>query len=81
MPSGENIKHGMSYTPTYNSWRAMVARCTNPNNQHYKYYGGKGLTVCDRWLDFQNFYLDMGERPEAMHQLKQPERGERHDRT
>lgn len=40
-------------------WRAMKSRCYNPNNDHYKYYGSKGITICDRWLNsFDNFYID-----------------------
>jgi hypothetical protein len=44
-------------------WYAMIARCTKPNVKEYKHYGGRGISVCDRWLDFQNFEADMGERP------------------
>lgn len=45
----------------------MVKRCTNPKQQSYRYYGGKGVTVCDRWLaGFENFLADMGERPDGM---------------
>ena len=51
------------FTPTMNSWRAMKARCLNPNNNRYQHYGGRGITVCERWLTFKNFLLDMGERP------------------
>ena len=53
-------------SPTYNSWRAMKARCLNPRDHKYAYYGGQGVTVCDRWLDFDNFLADMGERPAGM---------------
>ena len=52
-------------TPTYNSWRAMKERCSNPNNKFYYCYGGKGIFVCRRWNTFQNFLKDMGERPEG----------------
>lgn len=51
--------------PEYMSWRAMKSRCLNPNATGYKNYGGRGITVCARWLDFQNFYADMGPRPEG----------------
>lgn len=51
-------------SPTYNSWRAMRARCLRPDNAGYPQYGGRGIKVCDRWRDsFSNFLADMGERP------------------
>ena len=58
--------HGLSGSRTYESWAHMRQRCTNPNHKSYRYYGGRGITVCDRWLrSFENFYTDMGERPEG----------------
>lgn len=57
------IKHGMFGTRTYRSWDAMKQRCLNPNNIAYRYYGERGITICEEWLIFQNFYRDMGERP------------------
>lgn len=59
-------KHGQKHTPTYSSWERMLARCRNPNNDHYVDYGGRGITVCERWLDFRNFYADMGDRPAGL---------------
>jgi hypothetical protein len=47
----------------------MIARCTNSNNASFKYYGGKGVKVCKRWLKYENFLLDMGERPSPAHSL------------
>jgi len=54
----------------YNTWANMIQRCTNPNRKDYKYWGGRGIIVCDRWrvvsprgLGFKNFVSDMGERP------------------
>ena len=59
--------HGLSSTPSWNSWKAMVSRCTNPDSTGYSYYGGRGIAVCSGWLEsFENFYEDMGERPEGM---------------
>jgi len=56
--------HGMSHTITYNSWDGMKQRCTNPNTTDYNHYGGRGIIVCERWLNsFENFLEDMGERP------------------
>ena len=52
--------------PTYNSWVSMKFRCTNPKSQAFKYYGGRGITVCERWRKFENFLEDMGERPTGM---------------
>lgn len=62
-------KHGhtIGHTPSkiYQSWNSMVQRCTNKNSNAYKNYGGRGITVCTRWLKFENFLDDMGECPEG----------------
>jgi hypothetical protein len=50
-------------TPTYNSWQAMKGRCLDVNHHAYARYGGCGITVCERWMEFENFLADMGERP------------------
>lgn len=50
-------------TKTYNSWRAMKYRCLDPKHDQYHYYGGRGISVCERWLKFENFLADMGTRP------------------
>jgi hypothetical protein len=50
---------------TFTSWANTIQRCTNPNHPNYQYYGGSGVNVCDRWLTFENFLADMGERPEG----------------
>lgn len=47
------------------SWRNMLSRCNNPNATGYSYYGGRGVKVCDSWIDFKNFLADMGNRPEG----------------
>jgi len=55
--------HGMAGSPEYNTWHSMVRRCTDPMLPVFIYYGGRGISVCGRWLKFENFYQDMGERP------------------
>lgn len=60
-----NTKHGKVGTPVYSSWCSMNARCTNPKTKNYKWYGGRGIKVCKRWLTFENFYADMGDRPKG----------------
>jgi hypothetical protein len=57
------MKHGQIGKPTYHSWHDMITRCTNPNAPNWHRYGGRGITVCDRWRDFSNFLADMGEKP------------------
>lgn len=52
-------------SPTYVSWAAMLSRCRNKRSKKYQNYGGRGIEVCARWLNFENFLADMGERPEG----------------
>lgn len=62
--------HGMTGTPEFISWMQMRARCINPRLRSYPRYGGRGITVCARWLDsFESFLADMGPRPTARHSL------------
>lgn len=61
----QNKTHGMLGTPEYEAWHAMKQRCLNPNGRAYKNYGARGITVCKRWLKFENFYADMGVRPQG----------------
>jgi hypothetical protein len=57
--------HGLTNSPTWHSWRGMLARCLNPRHVYYHNYGGRGITVCERWRGgFALFVQDMGERPE-----------------
>jgi len=53
------------YTPTYVSWKGMKQRCFYPRDKCFDIYGGRGITICDRWLVFSNFLEDMGVRPEG----------------
>ncbi len=61
-----SIKHGMEGTPSYQLWDGMVRRCSNKNHAAYENYGARGIKVCERWLEFSNFYEDMGVRPDGM---------------
>lgn len=64
--SRNNIKHGMHNTSTYKIWHAMLQRCNNKNSTSYRYYGSRGISVCERWSNFDNFLQDMGIRPDNM---------------
>ena len=64
------ITHGMTKTPEYRSWHRMKQRCFNPNEKRYSDYGGRGITVCDRWKNsFEDFFADMECRPSPKHSL------------
>lgn len=58
-------KHGMEGTPTYNAWAHMLTRCRNEKHKQWKDYGGRGIKVCDRWMSFDNFLADLGEKPKG----------------
>ncbi len=61
-----NTKHGMYGSPEYKTWQGMKQRCYNKSFQQYADYGGRGITVCERWMSFENFLEDMSKRPEGM---------------
>ena len=62
--------HGMTNSPEYTAWKAMRARCGNPNNPAYSTYGGRGISVCEEWRDsFEAFYASMGPKPSNKHSL------------
>lgn len=64
------IAHGANQLPEFRIWRAMILRCTSPNSQQYVNYGGRGISVCDRWRNsFQDFISDVGWRSSAAHSL------------
>lgn len=67
---GNNIIHGMGRkgkkrSKEYSIWAAMINRCTNKRDRGWENYGGRGITVCDSWKKFENFYADMGLKPEG----------------
>lgn len=72
--SNTNTTHGhtkkKNISPEFNSWNGMFYRCYNTNCDSYKYYGGRGITVCDRWLNsFKNFLEDMGFKPDKSYSI------------
>lgn len=80
------ITHGMTSkykrksSRVYWIWNSMLQRCTNNNNKGYINYGGRGITVCDRWLKFENFHKDMGDKPKNMTlERKDNEKGYSHE--
>lgn len=60
-----NVKHGLSYSRTYCTWRKMKERCLDPKNNRFHRYGARGIKIVPSWLKFENFLADMGERPEG----------------
>ena len=68
------FKHGGTCgripTPEYAIWQGMVKRCTVPSCNHFDRYGGRGISVCDRWRDFRLFLEDMGDRPSTSHSIE-----------
>ncbi len=60
LASVRNRRWPKGYERTLYSWEAMIDRCTNPNHLHYKDYGGRGILICNRWMEFENFLFDMG---------------------
>ncbi len=66
---GGKPTHGASKTHTYRTWAHMKDRCFNKNHHAFASYGGRGITVCERWLKFENFLADMGDRPSLQHSI------------
>ena len=58
--------HGLTKTPTYVCWMNMIQRCTNPKSKSFPDYGERGITVCERWRNFENFLADMGLQPKGL---------------
>jgi hypothetical protein len=70
----KQLKHGATVggvkSSEYKVWQEMMRRCNNKKSQYYKYYGGRGVIVCERWLNgFENFIEDMGKRPSPKHSI------------
>ena len=63
-------KHGLSKTPEYGIWCAMISRCSCVNNDAYENYGGRGITICKQWKSFSQFIHDMGPRPSTQHTIE-----------
>lgn len=61
--------HGQACHPLYCTWNSMNQRCSNKNDPDYKYYGGRGVKVCERWKDINNFIADLGEKPSMAHTI------------
>lgn len=59
-----NEKHGFRNKPIYHIWHTMILRCNYPSHISYKYYGARGIKVCEQWYDFTNFLADVGDRPD-----------------
>jgi hypothetical protein len=59
-------RRGDAVSRVYRCWQSMIQRSTNPKNKDFHHYGGRGITVCERWHSFQNFLADMGEPPPGL---------------
>jgi len=71
LASKRSFKHGLTKSIEYHSWQAMKDRCLNINSNEYSYYGGRGIKVCNRWVNsFKDFYEDMGKRPSVKHTIE-----------
>jgi hypothetical protein len=65
----QSTKHGRCGSPEYIVWLGMKARCCNPNASNFRFYGARGVSICERWLAFENFISDMGEKPSPDHTI------------
>lgn len=65
----EMTTHGMNKTLEHVSWDNMKSRCFNSKSINFKYYGGRGITICREWLKFENFFADMGTKPSKEHSI------------
>lgn len=74
-----NKTHGLTRTPEHGVWTAMLRRCRNLNCAEYASYGGRGITICERWLQFANFMSDMGPRPTSRHTIERVDNSRGYD--
>lgn len=66
-----SVKHGLSHTREFATWTDMHTRCYNPNSTGFSGYGGRGISICDRWREsFANFLADMGPKPSRSHSIE-----------
>lgn len=63
-------KHGSCAAPEYHIWVGIRTRCLTASNKAYKHYGGRGIKICERWGEFNNFFADMGQRPSPKHSVE-----------
>lgn len=71
MASIKKTKHNMNRTTEYKTWSSLKQRCYNKNDSKYKDWGGRGIKVCDRWINsFENFFEDMGYKPSKSHSIE-----------
>lgn len=64
------ITHHKTKTPEFRIWQGIKTRCSNPHSKGFIHYGGRGITLCEHWQDFQHFLADMGPRPSAKHSIE-----------
>jgi hypothetical protein len=66
-----HARHGKRRSPEYKCWAGMIQRCENPKHPKFKYYGGRGIKVCQRWRDsFEAFLADLGRKPSPAHTIE-----------
>ena len=65
--------HGVNRTKEYRSWAGIITRCTNTRHKRYYEWGGRGISVCDRWRKYENFLSDMGRAPSTQHSIDRKE--------
>lgn len=68
--NAHKFSHGMWHHPLYHTWKTMRSRCLNKRSKDYVNYGSRGISICDRWLEFENFASDVGNRPSPSHTLE-----------